>query len=104
MREKLDRDAPLPDAMQGRWVDADEPSSTLIIVGGDITCFGHAVEYDFKQVGEEDGALTVSLRVNDEAKEYDFQRANITELVLTPEGEFHAYNTKFASQFVRPTV
>jgi hypothetical protein len=29
------------------------------------------------------------------------QRSNITGLVITPEGEFHAYNVKFASHFIR---
>jgi len=99
--QKLDRNVPLPDMMQGRWADIDEPSSELVIDGGEVTCFGQAVDYDFKEVGEEDGATTVSLRVNDATKEDNFQRANITELVWTPEGEFHAYNTRFASQFVR---
>ena len=46
-------------------------------------------------------ALTVSLGVDDEASEDTFQRANITGLVITPEGEFHAYNVKFAARFVR---
>ena len=44
---------------------------------------------------------TVSLKVSDPANEDSFQRANITELVITPEGDFHAYNVKVASQFVR---
>ena len=48
-----------------------------------------------------DGALTVSLKINDEANEDTFERSNITGLVITPEGEFHAYNVKFASHFVR---
>ena len=98
------REAPLPDEMQGRWVDAEEINSELIVDGGEITCFGQVVEYDYKEIGEEDGALTVSLRINDAAKEDSFQRANITELVITPEGDFHAYNVKFASQFVRAGV
>ena len=87
--------------MQGSWANADDPSSKLIIEGGEITCFGQTVEYDYKLVGCDDDALTVSLKVNDPAREDDFQRANITELALTPEGDFHAYNIKFASQFVR---
>jgi hypothetical protein len=99
--EQLGRDASLPAEMQGRWVDADDPSAELVVSGGEVSCFGHTVEYDYKLVGEDDGALTVTLKVNDEANEDTFQRSNITELVVTPEGEFHAYNVKFASQFVR---
>lgn len=99
--DRLGRDAPLPAEMQGHWVDADEPASELIVAGGEITCFGQVVDYDYKEIDEIDGALTVSLKINDEAEEDTFQRANVTELVVTPEGEFHAYNVKFASQFVR---
>ncbi len=87
--------------MQGSWSDTNDPSSKLIINGGEITCFGQTVEYDYKLVSYEDGALTVSLRINNPASEDEFQRVNITELVITPEGEFHAYNTKFASEFIR---
>ena len=101
--ERSRREAPLPRAMQGRWVVVDEPLSVLIVDGGEITCFGQTVEYDYKEVVEEDGALTVSLGIDDEAKEDTFQRANITGLVITPEGDFHAYNVKFAAQFVRPS-
>jgi hypothetical protein len=95
------RDEPLPSEMQGRWVDADDPTAELIICGAEIMCFGRAIEYDYKEIHEVDGALTVSLKVNDEAQEDSFQRSNITGLVITPEGEFHAYNVKFASHFVR---
>ena len=98
---QLDRAAPLPDAMQGRWIDVDTQTIELVVVDGEITCFGSVVEYDFKDIEDVDGALTVSLRIRDPADEDAFQRANITELVITPEGEFHAYNVKFASQFAR---
>jgi hypothetical protein len=99
--QQFDRNAPLPVEMQGRWTDLDDPTSELIVEGGDVTCFGRQVAYDYKLVGREDGALTVSLKVNDETREDAFQRENITELVITPEGDFHAYNLKFASQFER---
>ncbi len=98
---RLERNAPLPAAMQGRWVDINEPSSSIIVQGGEVICFGHSIDYDYKLVSTEDGAISVSLEVDDEAAEDDFQRANITGLVITPEGEFHAYNTKFGCQFVR---
>ena len=98
---RVGRDASLPDEMQGQWIAVDERSSTLIIEGGEITCFGRLVEYDYKEIDQEDGALTVSLKIKNAADEDTFQRANITELVLTPEGEFHAYNVKFGTQFVR---
>lgn len=101
MEERLGRDAPLPAEMQGHWVGADDPSSELVVRGGEVTCFGRTVEYDYKLVSKIDGALTVSLKINDEANEDTFERSNITGLVITPEGEFHAYNVKFASHFVR---
>lgn len=99
--ERLERDAPLPVEMQGRWADVDDPTSELIVQGGEVFCFGKAVSYDYKLVGTDNGALTVSLKINDQAAEDDFQRANITELVITPEGDLHGYNVKFASQFER---
>jgi hypothetical protein len=88
--------------MQGCWVDVEDPSSELVVSGGEVSFLGHIVEYDYKLIGKDDGALTVSLKVNDATKEDTFQRSNITELVVTPEGDFHAYNVRFASQFVRP--
>ena len=98
---QLGRDEPIPAAMQGRWIDVDDPSVELVIDGGVVARFGRTVEYDYKSIEEEDGTLTVNLMVNDAASEDSFQRSNITGLVITPEGEFHAYNVKFASQFVR---
>ncbi len=88
--------------MQGHWVGVDDPASELIVDGGEIICFGTIVNYDHKEVVQKDGALTVSLGIDDDSKLDAFQRANITGLVLTPEGQFHAYNVKFALQFVRP--
>ena len=98
--ERLGRDAPLPDEMQGRWRDVEDAALELIIDGGQVTCFGQPVAYDYKLIGSNDGALTVSLKILDEANEDNFQRINITELAITPEGDFHAYNVKFASQYV----
>src|SRR4051794_12571444 len=98
---RLRRDAPLPTEMQGRWVDEDDFSSELIVDGGEIICFGRRVDYDYKEITDHGGALTVSLGIDDQAGEDAFHRANITGLVLTPEGDFHAYNVKFGARFVR---
>jgi len=54
------RDEPLPSEMQGQWVNADDPTAKLIICGAEIMCFGRAIEYDYKEIHEVDGALTVS--------------------------------------------
>lgn len=43
----------------------------------------------------------MNLKINDGAQEDSFQRATITGLVLTPDGDFLAYNVKFGCQFVR---
>jgi hypothetical protein len=101
--KRVERHAPLPDEMQGRWVEVDD-GSILIVDGGEITCFGQVVEYDYKEISEIDGALTVTLRINDEAKEDSFQRANVTGLVISPEGDFLAYNVKFGCEFVRESA
>jgi len=99
--QRLERNAPLPDEMQGVWSVIDQPASQLVVDGAEIICFGSPVIYDFKLVDRVSGAITVSLKIDDPAGEDTFQRANITELVITPTGDFHAYNVKFASQFVR---
>ncbi|MBH0112256.1 hypothetical protein I5E68_04715 [Novosphingobium sp. YJ-S2-02] len=101
--KQLGRDVPIPAAMQGRWIDAEDSAVELVVEGGEVTCFGQRVEYDYKLVDEENGALTVTLMVDNAVYEESFQRSNITGLVLTPEGEFHAYNVKFASQFIPTT-
>jgi hypothetical protein len=90
--------------MQGRWVGADDPSSELIVEGGEITCYGSRVEYDYKEISLVDGALVVDLGINDQTQENAFQRANITGLVITPEGEFHVHNVKFGDEFARPDM
>jgi hypothetical protein len=99
--QRLERHEPLPHEMQGRWRDINDATSELIIDGGQVTCLGQPVAYDYKLVGIIDDALTVSLRLLDDTNEDAFQRTNITELVITPEGEFHAYNVKFAIQLER---
>lgn len=97
--ERLRPDTPLPSEMQGRWLDVGNPSSELIIHGGEVVCFGQVIQHDYKLIDSVEGALTVSLKIDDPACEDTFQQSNITELVITPDGEFHAYNVKFASHF-----
>lgn len=46
--ERLGREAPLPNEMQGRWIDVEDPTSMLIIDGGEVVCFGQPVAYDYK--------------------------------------------------------
>ncbi|WP_242128779.1 hypothetical protein, partial [Sphingobium sp. Sx8-8] len=99
--ERQNRDVALPEQMQGRWTEIDDGVSVLVVTGGEVICFGQAIAYDYKLVGDDDGALTVSLKIEDKAREDDFQRSNLTELVISPEGEFHAYNTQFAIQFIK---
>lgn len=91
----------LPPEFQGRWIVAAEPSSELIVDGGEITCFGQTVEHNYKEIIEAEGTVAVRLTVADFAKEDTFQRENITGLVKTPEGEFHVYHINFICQVVR---
>ncbi len=99
--ERFGRDEPLPSGMQGYWHDAEDAKAELIIDGGEISYLGRTISYDYKVIETDDGALTVSLKIDNEAEEDDFQRASLTEFVITPEGDLHAYNVRFASQFVR---
>jgi len=59
------------------------------------------VDYDYKEVTNEGGALVVMLGVDDRSRLDNFQRANITNLVITPEGDLLVSNVKFAARFVR---
>ena len=99
--KRLGRDAPLPLEMQGRWVDVEEPTSELLVDGSEIICFGQRVAYDYKLVGLLGGALCVTLKIDDEASEDAFQRANITGLVIAPGSKFFAFNVKFGCEFER---
>jgi len=96
------REAPLPDEMQGQWVDSQDPSYVVEISGGEVTYAGHRSEYDYKDVAHRDGALIVTFGVDDEAKEDDFARGSVNGLAMMPDGEFHMWNVKFACQLVRP--
>jgi hypothetical protein len=95
------RETPLPQEMQGRWVAVDEPTSTLVIAGGDVTCFGAAIEYDYKTISEDEGALTVQLEIDDETQRDSFSSANLNGFVITPDGDFLGYNVKSSVQFIR---
>lgn len=100
--ERVSRQAPLPEVMQGRWVAADHPSSELIIDGGEITCYAARVDYDYKEIGMIDDVPVVNLKVLDPAREDDFQRANIVGLAFPPGGILHVWNVKSGDEFVRP--
>ena len=65
---RVTREAPLPAQMLGRWVEADDFSSELTIVGGEVACFGAIVDYDYKEIVNEGGALVVSLGVDDQSR------------------------------------
>lgn len=99
--ETFDRTAALPAQMQGRWTDLDDPNSELIIASGEVIYQGAAVDYEFKEIGEVEGALTVNFRVADPQQEDSFQRENIIGLALTSDGELHAWSVKFAATFTR---
>jgi len=88
--------------VRGTEPAADDQLSELVVDGGQITCFGTAVNYDHKIIVAEDGALTVSLGVDEDSRLDDFQRENIIGLVMTPEGRFLVYNVRFGLEFVRP--
>lgn len=96
---KTGRKTPLPARMQGRWIEAQDPSVQLVVSGGEIVSFGRIVDYDFKEVSQADGELTVTLGVDSDS--YAFERENITGLMLTPQGELHAYNGEFAATYIR---
>jgi hypothetical protein len=87
--------------MQGQWVDFEDPSFVVEISGGEVTYGRVRSEYDYKEVVHRDGALHVEFGVDDEAKEDDFARGSVNGLVMTPDGEFHMWNVKFACQLVR---
>jgi hypothetical protein len=98
---RADRDSPLPNEMQGRWLFEHDGHSELVIRGGEIICLGKIVDYDHKEIIREDGALTVNLRVEDGKDEDSSQRSNVTGLTMTPDGDFVGWNVKWGASFVR---
>ena len=99
LRHELDQ--PIPAEMQGRWIDVEEPGAELIVDGSSVTYRGQAVWHDHFTVSQVDGALCVDLGIDDADRLDSCARDNVTNLVIDPEGNFHAYNVKFAAQFVR---
>ena len=99
---RLGREAPLPAEMQGRWVDSEDSSFVVEIRGGEVAYGGTPSEYDHKEIVHRDGALVVDFGVDDEAKEDDFARVSVNGLAMTPDGELHMWNMKFACRLVRP--
>lgn len=98
---RADRDSPLPEEMQGHWLFEQDGHSELVISGGEISCLGKIVDYDYKEITREDGALTVNLCVNDDKDEDAFHRANLIGLAITPEGDFLGWNVKWGARFAR---
>lgn len=90
------RPIPLPAPMQGRWQDVADAGGVLVIDGFDVSYRGVAVAHDFFRIEEEEGALNVILGVDDPVREDSFVRENIAGLVVDPEGQFHAWNSRFA--------
>ena len=93
----------LPDAMQGHWVDTEDAGSDLVIDGFDVVYQGLPVRHDYIRIAHIDHALCVSLKIDsaDDSAIQDFTRESLTELVIDPEGTFHAYNVKFGASFER---
>jgi hypothetical protein len=100
----MDKDArltALPAEMQGDWIGVEDDTYTVSINGARIEVMGKPVIYDSWRLIQQDGATTVDLRVDDPAEEYDFQRRDITGLVISPEGEFLVYNVKYSMELRR---
>ena len=95
------RPAKLPDALQGSWNDTETGNKELLIEGFDVSYRGVAVRHEWFELKEIDGALCVDLGVDDAALEDQFQRENLSHLVIDPDGHLHGYNSKFAVQFAR---
>lgn len=87
--------------MQGRWQDPEDADGVLTVEGFDVSYRGMSVAHDFFRIEEADGALNVTLGVDDPAREDSFVRENLAGLVIDPEGQFHAYNTHFGVTFER---
>ena len=99
--QRSPREAPLPLEMQGRWTIPDEPSFEVRIEGGEVVWAGTASNYDYKETEESEGAVAVSLCIEDEDGADEFGHASIVGLLYTPDGQLHVYNLDFAEQLVR---
>ena len=93
------REAPLPREMQGRWVEASDPSYEMIISDGEIVLCGEPVEYTEKIVrSEESGALAVEF--DPDADEPHLQA--ITMMFYWPDGRLHTMSEHGVAELVRP--
>ncbi|WP_369026425.1 hypothetical protein [Qipengyuania sp. RANM35] len=86
--------------MQGRWRDPDD-GALLVIDGFNVLHRDQSVAHDFFNVEEDEGALIVTLGVDDVKREDSFQRENVAGLVIDPDGTMNAYNTRFGATFER---
>jgi hypothetical protein len=97
--QKFYREHHLPAAMQGAWVGVDDQAERLTVDGFDVIYADRAVGHDYFTVEEIDGAVAVQLWIDDESRIDAFAGANVTDLVIDPDGQFHASNVNFASTF-----
>ena len=98
---RLGRNQALPEPMQGRWLGGDEDTETLVVDGSDVSYQGQPILYDWFTVSTEDGALNVNFGVDDPTRQDSFASENLCGLVISPEGEFLGWNTRFGTSFVR---
>src|ERR1041385_1114054 len=98
---RMGREAPLPDEMQGKWVDSEDPSYVVEIRGGEVTYGGGRSEYDWKEVTRGEDVVLVEFGIDDEWDEDAFARSSVNGLALTPDGMLNMWNVKFACQLVR---
>jgi hypothetical protein len=97
--KRFQPEAPLPRAMQGRWVGVAEPTYVVIIRGGEITCADQTLEYDYRYESYRNGNLIVNIEARDTLDASHFE--NVMNFVLTSDGDLNIYNYSFAELLVR---
>lgn len=97
--ERLGRETPFPQDMQGCWVEESDPTLEIVIEGAEILWGGETRDYEEKRRTEhEDGSVRITLELAGEADPEDS-----IEFVLLPDGSMYVFNVHFASHYVRPS-
>lgn len=97
--ERSGHETPLPSEMQGRWVEANDPSYEMIISDGEIVLCGQPVDYKHKILSiEESGALMVELEFPNEV---ELHVQEITMMFYWPDGRMHTMNEHGVAELVR---
>ena len=84
--------------MQGRWVEEKDPSFYLIVEGGEINLCGKIIDYRYKSLSADKGALMVDLEFAEEINPDDL---DLTLLFYWPDDSMNTFSDHCVARLVR---